>query len=369
MARRQHLRRDRRLMTGFGAATTLCLGSVGWQLTGMAAPPPDVVTRSVSAGTDGSIDLTFGGDTMLGDGAERLIATAGFDAPLAGVRVMLMSGDVTIVNAEGPITTVAVPANPGAKYSYAVGLPGAGALGRAGVDVLGLGNNHAMDRGAAGLAETERTAAASGLSTFGAGARRAEAMRPLVLRSGQETVAVVALGENFGPAQRSTPTTPGMVPFSPDVIERGVITAKRAGASKVVAFVHWGDNYADINAQQRYWAGLLVDAGYDAVIGTGPHVLQPIEIVRGIPVAYSLGNLTFGAPGRFASYGKVGVGAVAHLRWDANGRGTLLLDCVQTDNLLNGYVTRACPAAPLEAAHRILGPAVSWIQNRASLSF
>ena len=369
MARQKHLRRDRRLMAGFGAATTLSLVTVGWQLTGMAAPLPDVVTRPVSAGADGSVDLTFAGDTMLGDGADRLIATAGYDAPLAGVRAMLTSGDVTIVNAEAPITTAATPANPGAKYSYAGGLAGAPALGRAGVDVLGLGNNHAMDRGAAGLAETQRTAAASGLSTFGAGRNRAEAMRPLILASPQDTVAVVAFGENFGPVHRSTPTTPGMVPFSPDLIERGVITGKRAGASKVVAFVHWGDNYADINPQQRYWAGLLVDAGYDAVIGHGPHVLQPIEIVRGTPVAYSLGNLAFGTPGRFAGHGKVGVGAVAHLRWDANGRGTLQLDCVQTDNLLNGYVARACPAASLEAAHRILGPGVSWMQNRASVSF
>lgn len=369
MARHQHLRRDRRLMAGFGAATTLCLGSVGWQLTGWAAPPPDVVTRSVSAGPDGSLDLTFAGDTMLGDGAEPLIASAGYDAPLAGVRAMLTAGDVTIVNAEGPITTVATAANPGAKYAYAVGLPAVPALGRAGVDVLGLGNNHAMDRGAAGLAQTEQTAAAGGLSTVGAGANRAEAMRPLILRAAQETVAVVAFGENFGPIHRSTPTTAGMVAFSPDLIERGVITAKRAGASKVVAFVHWGDNYAEINTQQRYWAGLLVDAGYDAVIGTGPHVLQPIEIVRGTPVAYSLGNLAFGAPGRFAGYGKVGVGAVAHLRWGANGHGTLQLDCVQTDNLLDGYVPRACPSTPLEAAHQILGPGVSWIQNRASISF
>jgi poly-gamma-glutamate capsule biosynthesis protein CapA/YwtB (metallophosphatase superfamily) len=369
MARHQHLRRDRRLMAGFGAATTLCLGSVGWHLTGVTEPPPDVVARAVSAGSDGSLDLTFAGDTMLGDGAEPLLASAGYDAPLAGVGAMLRSGDVTIVNAEGPITTVATPANPGAKYAYAVGLPAASALGRAGVDVLGLGNNHAMDRGAAGLAQTQQTASAAGLSTFGAGANRAQAMRPLILRAPQETVAVVAFGENFGPLHRSTPTTAGMVAFSPDLIERGVITARRAGAAKVIAFVHWGDNYADINAQQRYWAGLLVDAGYDAVIGTGPHVLQPVEIVRGTPVVYSLGNLAFGAPGRFAGYGKVGVGAVAHLRWDADGRGTLQLDCVQTDNILNGYVPGACPAGPLTAAHQILGPGVSWIQNRASISF
>lgn len=365
---RKNLRRDRRLITGFAAVTTLCLGSLGWDLTGHDTPPPDVVGRSVDPGPDGSLDLTFGGDTMLGDGAQPLIDAAGHDAPLAGVRAML-TGDVTIVNAEGPITTVASPANPGARYSYAVAPPGALALARAGVDVLGLGNNHSMDRGAAGLAETQRIARAAGLSTFGAGANRAEAMRPLLLRTATQSVAVVAFGENFGALHRSTETTPGMVPLSVDRIERGVITARQAGASRIIAYVHWGDNYAEVNAQQRYWAGLLVDAGYDAVIGHGPHVLQPVEIIRGIPVAFSLGNLAFGAPGRFASYGKVGVGAVASLRWDTGGRGRLVLRCVQTDNSLDDYVARPCPPDSLSAAHQILGATVSWTQNQAAVSF
>ncbi|KRF28745.1 CapA family protein [Phycicoccus sp. Soil802] len=365
---RHHLTRDRRLMAWFTALTTLCLGAVGWQLAVAAPADPEVITRTVSAGADGRLDLTFTGDTMLGDGAKRLIAAAGYDAPLKGVRPLL-GGDVTIVNAEGPITTVAEPANPGAKYSYAVPPEGANALARAGVDVLGLGNNHAMDRGAAGLSQTQQFAQAAGLSTFGAGADLAQAMRPLVLASPQETIAVIGFGENFGPLHRSTQTTPGMVPLSIERVERGVLTARAAGATKIVAFVHWGDNYADVNAQQRYWAGVLVDAGYDAVIGTGAHVLQPVELVRGTPVAYGLGNLAFGAPGRFASYGKVGVGAVAHLRWDATGRGTLRLDCVQTDNLLDGYVARPCPPVTRAAAQRVLGTTVTWTKNQASLTF
>jgi poly-gamma-glutamate capsule biosynthesis protein CapA/YwtB (metallophosphatase superfamily) len=365
---RHHLTRDRRLMAAFTALTTVCLGFVGWHLAVASPTDPRVVARTVSVGADGHLDLTFTGDTMLGDGAEPLIRTSGFDALLRGVRPLL-GGDVTIVNAEGPITTVASPANPGAKYSYAVPPEGAKALARAGVDVLGLGNNHAMDRGGTGLTQTEQFAQAAGMSTFGAGANLAEAMRPLVLRSPQETVAVIAFGENFGPLHRSTVTTPGMVPLTPDRVERGVLTARAAGATKIVAFVHWGDNYADVNAQQRYWAGVLVDAGYDAVIGTGAHVLQPVELVRGTPVAYGLGNLAFGAPGRFASYGKVGVGAVAHLSWDATGRGTLRLDCVQTDNLLDGYVARPCPPATRVAAQGVLGTAVTWTQDQASVSF
>ncbi|GAA2166345.1 CapA family protein [Pedococcus bigeumensis] len=365
---RHHLTRDRRLMAVLTAVTTVCLGSVGWQLAVAAPDDPEVVNRTVSAGPDGRLDLTFTGDTMLGDGAQQLIDAAGPDAPLKGVTPLL-GGDVTIVNAEGPITTVASPANPGAKYSYAVAPAGAKALARAGVDVLGLGNNHAMDRGGAGLAETQQLAQAAGMSTFGAGADLAQAMRPLLLSSPQETVAVIAFGENFGPLHRSTETTPGMVPLTVDRVERGVLTARAAGATRIVAFVHWGDNYADVNAQQRYWAGVLVDAGYDAVIGTGAHVLQPVELLHGTPVAYGLGNLAFGAPGRFASYGKVGVGAVAHLRWDATGRGTLRLDCVQTDNTLDGYVARACPPTTRAAAQRVLGTRVTWNQNTASISF
>ena len=44
---------------------------------------------------------------------------------------------------------------------------------------------------------------------------------------------------------------------------------------------------------QREWGRRLVDEGVDLLLGHHPHVLQPIEVVKGVPLAYSLGDFTF----------------------------------------------------------------------------
>ena len=40
----------------------------------------------------------------------------------------------------------------------------------------------------------------------------------------------------------------------------------------------------------RRWSRQVIDAGADAVIGHGPHVLRGIEFYQGRPIVYSLGN-------------------------------------------------------------------------------
>lgn len=361
-------RRDRRLVAAFGALLLASLGVLGWGVAGADQPRPAALDRAVDTGPDGVLDLTFAGDTMLGDGAARLMAAKGVAAPLAGVEDLL-AGDVTVLNAEGPVTTSPTPANPGAKYSYAVDPAAAAALASAGVDVLALGNNHAMDRGPVGLRDTVRHAGDAGMSAFGAGDTLARAGRPLLLHSAQGVTALVGLGENFGPLHRATEVTPGMVPLTPAHVEAGVSDARKAGADRVIAVVHWGDNYSSVNAQQRYWAGRLVDAGYDAIIGTGSHTLQSVEVLRGRPVVYGLGNFVFGAPGRFAAYGQQGLGAVAGLRWDRSGRGSLSLRCVRTDNAIIDYVARPCTPPELTLAARGLGPQVRWAGGVGRVDF
>jgi len=58
--------------------------------------------------------------------------------------------------------------------------------------------------------------------------------------------------------------------------------------------MHWGTEMAQIpSPRQRHWARQIVRAGADVVLGHHPHVLQPMEIIQGVPVVYSLGNFLF----------------------------------------------------------------------------
>lgn len=366
----RHLRRDRRLIAASLVVALGAAGVVGSQIAFAAPPDEPVVTAKAPPLADGVLDLGFTGDTMLGDGAEAKLQAGGPGPLLEAVQPLMADFDYTMINAEVPFTTSQTPNNPGAKYSYASDPAYLPVLRDAlGVDALNLGNNHAMDRGPVGLSDTMAHAKADGVATFGAGKDRAEAQEPLIIRSDDLDVAVVSFGENFGPLHRSTPDGPGMVPLKEDRIERGIRVAKDSGADKVVAFLHWGDNYTDVNPQQEYWAKVFADAGYDAVIGSGSHTLQEVDVVDGMPVVYGMGNFVFGAPGRFAGYGKLGLGAVVGLRWNPDGSGQITLRVIQTDNLLVDYVARPVPEPELGPAKEIIGDKVTWTGDVATLRF
>lgn len=344
---RRHLRRDRWLIGAFAAlmvasATTLATGLA------FAKPPrPDVVDRHVAIGDDRLLSVLFAGDTMLGDGAGPTIKAGGYSAVLQNVRPQVTTADYSIINSESPMTRSTAAARPGAKYSYAADPLTAVALKAAGVDALALNNNHVMDRGAVGLSDTMSAAARAGLAAFGAGANAAEAQRPLLLRSDVGAIAVVNLGENFGPLSRADEAKPGAVVLTPSAVQQAYDRARLAGADRVIAFVHWGDNYAPVNDQQRYWAQALVEAGYDAVIGTGPHIAQSLEFINGVPVFYSLGNFVFGAPGRFATFGQQGFGLTVTVNLGKSVPLSFTVRCLAVNNEdpTVAYKARPCTAA------------------------
>jgi len=62
----------------------------------------------------------------------------------------------------------------------------------------------------------------------------------------------------------------------------------------VIVNIHWGVEYEHFfNPYQKEWGRALVDAGADLIIGHHPHVVQGMEIYKGKPIFYSLGNFIF----------------------------------------------------------------------------
>ena len=107
-----------------------------------------------------------------------------------------------------------------------------------------------------------------------------------------------------------------------------------------MAYVQWGENYSPVDERQHAFAHALATAGYDLVIGLHPHVVQPVEIVSGVPVIYSLGNYVFTTAGRFND-AVPGFGLTVTTEFRP-GRLTLTMRCIQTDNR-----ARALPAPPV----------------------
>lgn len=286
------------------------------------------------------LSIVWAGDTMLGEHALPALEERGYDWPLEDVA-MLLNGDVVIINAETVITTTLDPFVPSKMYSYASDPLMVPALAEAGVDVLGLANNHAMDHGPNGLADTSRHAEASGLVTFGAGQDEGHAERPLLIQAGDLTIGVVGLGKRYGATVTASPQQAGTVSFSSGSIARGYALAKESGADVVVGYVHWGENYqSDLTAQQLSEAQKFADVGYDLVIGHGPHVHQVAAMIGSMPVFYSLGNFVFTTRGSYADDN--GYGLVVRTDFTRDGLVDLAVTCIVTDNKKVDYQPSEC---------------------------
>lgn len=76
---------------------------------------------------------------------------------------------------------------------------------------------------------------------------------------------------------------------------RSDVAAAREQADLVVVFTHWGEEYETVPVEsERYWAGVLQEAGADVVIGGHPHVIQPVEVwgegSHKMLICWSVGN-------------------------------------------------------------------------------
>lgn len=327
------------LAATFALVAVVAANLVAVQFIGGSVPVPPALVRDVTAGPDDRFALQFVGDTLLGDDAQPWLDFHGYDWPFEKVRPAL-DGDFTIAGAEAPITAYTQQANPIDENFYRTRPEAAAAIARAGIDALTLANNQILDAGTVGLADTMAHAQTAGMAAIGAGPDLARAEQPLLLRTEVGTIAVVGIGEDFGPDAESG--TPGTLVLSPETIRRAADTARAHGARWVVAAVHWGDDYGPVNAEQRYWAQQFADAGYDLVVGAGPHNAQPIEVIGTMPVVFSLGNFVLGTGGRFTELGMPAFGLIANLELDDQGTARLTVRCLQTNNDVVGFQPRPC---------------------------
>jgi hypothetical protein len=183
-----------------------------------------------------------------------------------------------------------VTARPGC-YAFRTPTALAPRLVDAGFTHLNLANNHANDFGPAGRASTERILDSLGLRLYGPLGRVAMD----TVRRGDSLTAVGLLGFTTYPyaydlldIARSAAVVDSLRPL----VDLLIVTFH--GGTEGVRALHVPETAESLGREPRgdlrRWARAVIDAGADAVIGHGPHVLRGIEFYRGRPIAYSLGN-------------------------------------------------------------------------------
>jgi hypothetical protein len=245
------------------------------------------------------------GDVNLGDRVGTAIAVYGARYPWLSVAPVLRSADISIANLECAISTRGAPVPK--QYTFRGKPSSLRAMARyAGVDVVTVANNHALDYGRLAFADTLSYAHGYDMKTVGGGRNLDAARRPAVYRLGGIRIAFLGYSDIRPLGFDATSTSSGAAPAFPTYIAHDVRRAKVRGIDVVVVYFHWGVERAFTpNARQRALARVAFEAGASVVLGAHPHVLQPIERHRRRLVAWSLGNFVFGATS--SATGRTGV--------------------------------------------------------------
>jgi poly-gamma-glutamate capsule biosynthesis protein CapA/YwtB (metallophosphatase superfamily) len=225
-----------------------------------------------------TLTLAFVGDVMLGRGVAQAL-DGDWDAAFVDVQPWLAQADLAFANLESPLTTAPfVFPSDGMLGRYDLRAPpeAVAALRAAGVDVVSLANNHALDAGPVGLSQTMTTLGGAGIAGLVDDGR-------IYPSTHLPMYCLLAFDDSVEPLDEHAAAA--------------AVTAAADEGGLVIVSVHWGGEYqASPSPRQRAVARALAHAGADLVAGHGPHVLQRVEWVGETLVAYSLGNFLFDQP-------------------------------------------------------------------------
>jgi len=237
-----------------------------------------------------TVTVALAGDTMLGRGVARALATTPPEALVAPeVRAAIGQADLVVLNLECCISDRGRPWDaPGKPFFFRAPLRAVELLALLGTNCVTLANNHALDYGVDALADTLAHLAAADIAAAGAGLDLAQARRPAVLAAGGLRVAVLGATDH-PPDFAASPDRPG-VAFA-DLgrqVPNWLLDSVRAADAEVrLVTPHWGPNMTTAPVRHvRRAATALVDAGATLVAGHSAHVPHGVAG----PVLYDLGD-------------------------------------------------------------------------------
>jgi capsule synthesis protein PGA_cap len=247
---------------------------------------------------DKGADFAFDGGTATITGRCKNCSPLGWDTPYtkrtgdAGVvRDLIKGADIAAANFENP-----APNNPrfhasGTNFSADPRL--IDGLKNAGIDYVSLANNHIRDAGATGLLQTIANVRKRGIRYSGAGKDANAARTPAILEAAGTKVAILGYDAIAG-GYHATATKVGSAGLSAKAVRADVAKARAAGADLVIVYPHWGTEYDPTPfVNQKKLAEMIIDNGADMVIGNHAHWAAAMEVYKGKPIWYALGNFVF----------------------------------------------------------------------------
>lgn len=162
-----------------------------------------------------------------------------------------------------------------------------------GFTMANLSNNHLGDFGRQGVISTINAVKSAGLNYVGAGENIDDAATYDIQDINGIKVATIGISDIVPKDFSASRTEAGILSTMYPSYNRLVYEASQE-ADLVVVNLHWGVEYGvDETEDQEKIAKALIDAGADVIIGSHPHVLQPIQTYKDGIIFYSMGNFVF----------------------------------------------------------------------------
>lgn len=203
---------------------------------------------------------------------------------------------------------------------------------KAGFNLVSLANNHTLDKGTkAILNSVAYWRNQTGVMTAGSYDSESDRNRAHIGEKNGITYAFLAYtyGTNGIPVPKGKDYVVNL--FSKEQAQKD-IEAVRDQVDVVLVAMHWGVEYTHTPTnEQRDWAQFLSDLGVDVIIGSHPHVIQPIEFIGDTLVIYSLGNFISGQEDLMKKIGLIA--SVDIHKVVEEGKTTITLDHVKGDLL------------------------------------
>ena len=182
----------------------------------------------------------------------------------------------------------------------------------AGIDIVGTANNHCCDRGRNGIERTVSVLDSLGMMHMGT-YRSAEAYHkenPMIVNTRGFRLAF--LNYTYGTNGIPVPENNVVSLIEKDRMQADMKAAHDSAVDMTIVFIHWGEEYQRApNTFQKDIAEYLFSNGADIIIGSHPHVIQPMEwrksdtLKKEQLVVWSLGNYVSNQRKRYTDGGSI----------------------------------------------------------------
>lgn len=281
------------------------------------------------------VSLVMVGDillhTPLAESGIREDETYDFTAVFANTREEIAEADLALVNQEVIIggSELGVSGYPAFNAPYELG----DALVEAGFDVICHATNHTLDKGKKGVLRCMEFWQNNYPETAVLGINETAEAQDEIYIYEQDGIRIAVLNYTYGTNGIPLPED---MPYVVNLLEEERVIADLQKAEELADFTvvcpHWGTEYLlGTDSQQQKWTKIFLEYGADLVLGTHPHVIEPIQWVRDevtgkeMLVYYSLGNFVNWTSGRGEGVANRMVGGMADITLEKAEDGTVYI--------------------------------------------